>query len=164
LAAGFHALTRVKKRLKRLIHRQPQNGACTPLRVTTKTLRANSYAPPANEHCDNAVFTSGESARKQKEYGVLKILISATIVTLTLATGAHALPALPLSDAVLKGHSNSDLVEQVQYHRPPQRAHRQYRPGGRYRTAPRGWHRYGARPSNWQRRGCVIVGPVWFGP
>jgi hypothetical protein len=96
-----------------------------------------------------------------------------------MATGANALPALPLSDAVLKGHATSDLVEQVQYQRPhsspsrthrhhraapPRHVHRHYRPGGRYRTAPHGWHRYGARPSNWQRRGCVIVGPVWFCP
>lgn len=40
----------------------------------------------------------------------------------------------------------------------------QFRPGGRYSSAPKGWHRHSKRPSYWQTRGCVVVGPVWFCP
>ena len=41
---------------------------------------------------------------------------------------------------------------------------RRYRPGGRYRAAPRGWRRHSARPRDWRTRGCVVVGPIWFCP
>ncbi len=44
------------------------------------------------------------------------------------------------------------------------RHHRHFRPGWRYRSAPRHWRRYGHRPHDWRRRGCIIVGPVWFCP
>lgn len=40
-----------------------------------------------------------------------------------------------------------------------------YRAGGRYKHAPRGWkHQYHSRPNDWSSRGCVVVGPIWWCP
>ena len=99
----------------------------------------------------------------------MKILIaiaSAAFISLAAAAPAAAAPA---SSPVAR--SVDGLLTQIQYaprHRnvrrgPPPR-HHQYRPGGRYKSAPHGWHRYHARPRDWSRRGCITVGALWFCP
>jgi len=100
----------------------------------------------------------------------MKILIaiaSAAFVSLAAAAPASAAPATsPVA------HSVDGLLTQIQYapgHRnvrrgPPPARHHNYRPGGRYKSAPHGWHRYNARPGDWNRRGCITVGALWFCP
>lgn len=95
-------------------------------------------------------------------------------IAFTLAISIAMLGAASAAPAQhQKGLLSQSEVVDVQYHRntpprahrgPTYRGHSQYRPGNRYRSAPRGWHRYGARPRDWRTRGCVIVGPVWFCP
>lgn len=90
------------------------------------------------------------------------------LLSIAMLGTASAAPA-----TVDKGFLATSNVVDVQYRGPHHtyrghtyrgRPHPRYRPGYRYRSAPRGWHRYHARPRDWRSRGCVIVGPVWFCP
>ncbi|MCC7253673.1 hypothetical protein [Hyphomicrobium sp.] len=96
--------------------------------------------------------------------------ISAALLGFASVTPASALPSTP-GKAI-----QSDSVQLVQ-NKPGYKGdgygrkggkhdgHRHnYRPGGRYAKAPRGWKRHYKRPSYWQTRGCIVVGPVWFCP
>lgn len=86
--------------------------------------------------------------------------LAAVLATLSFSP-ASALVANGLDAGLTK---QNDMVVQVQ-HRPRHFGKSpRYRPGARYRQAPRGWHRFHQRPSNWRTRGCVIVGPLWFCP
>ena len=107
----------------------------------------------------------------------MKILIaiaSAAFISLAAAAPASAAPATsPAAQLSVDG-----LLTQIQYaprhngrRGPPPRVrpappprHRQYRPGGRYHSAPHGWRRYDRRPGDWNRRGCIVVGALWFCP
>lgn len=101
---------------------------------------------------------------------ILKTLVPALFASLLAVSSASALPAA--APANLAEAAAPSLV-QVQHRGSPHhgkahrgKAHRRhtYRPGGRYKTAPRGYRRYGARPHNWKALRCVMVGPVWFCP
>jgi len=96
------------------------------------------------------------------------------VLSMAMLGAASAAPAQHQS-----GLTSSSAIVDVQYrhdHRGPRPGHvhrgptfrgpthPHYRPGYRYRSAPRGWHRYHARPRDWRTRGCVIVGPMWFCP
>lgn len=103
---------------------------------------------------------------------LFKYLVPALFASVLTISSASALPVA--APANLAGVTTSSMV-QVQHrgnahrgnahrgnaHRGPRQS---YRPGGRYKSAPRGYRRYGARPHNWQSLRCVMVGPVWFCP
>jgi len=89
---------------------------------------------------------------------VVKSIISALFVVAVASSGAVAMPAAPLSNSTQAGNGAPLTIAYNNRHRGA------YRPGGHYRSAPRGWHRFHARPRDWRTRGCVVVGPVWFCP
>jgi hypothetical protein len=75
-------------------------------------------------------------------------------------------PASAVTPSAAVGHATvqTDGITPVQYKKKHYKHRHKYRPGGRYKHAPKGWRRYSSRPSFWQTRGCVVVGPVWWCP
>ena len=87
-----------------------------------------------------------------------------------LSTSAWAMPAAApaaapavAQDSIVLAQYKKDYPKKGASH--AKRGHKHhFKPGHKYKKAPKGWRRHGKRPSDWQRRGCIIVGPVWFCP
>lgn len=91
---------------------------------------------------------------------ITALALSAALVGLASLSSAQAAPVTPAAHS----SAQTSAVVDVQYKKKPYKYGHKYRPGGRYKKAPKGWHRHSKRPSYWQTRGCVVVGPVWFCP
>lgn len=90
--------------------------------------------------------------------------VSATLLACAAVTPASAVPSTASHAAVEAGGGATLVAQKKFYKKKGMHKHRSFRPGGRYKHAPKGWHRFDRRPDNWSRRGCIIVGPIWWCP
>ena len=88
--------------------------------------------------------------------------ITAAFVSASAWAMPAAAPVESQGNLILAQHKK-DLPKRGPGHAKPGPKHK-FKPGHKYKSAPKGWRRHGKRPTDWQRRGCVIVGPVWFCP
>ena len=104
---------------------------------------------------------------------MIKPILTAAIVSMTIMSAAAALPVAPAqrpsagtaSDLVQVGAKYKGNKHYKHYNKKYHgKGHGRYHPGYRYHDAPRNWHRYSYRPYDWEDRGCIIVGPLWFCP
>lgn len=86
------------------------------------------------------------------------------MMSLTPASAASVVPSQAGVAVQSEGVVLAQYSPRKKYYGKKHYGKHNYRPGGRYSKAPRGWKRHYKRPSYWQTRGCVIVGPVWFCP
>jgi hypothetical protein len=101
---------------------------------------------------------------------IAALACSAALLGLMSITPANALPASSTTHHGASTEQNVQLVKHKPGHYKKWYGNKyygpkhQFRPGGRYSHAPKGWHRHGSRPAYWATRGCITVGPIWFCP
>jgi len=94
---------------------------------------------------------------------MLRYIVPTVLLSVSLGLPAAAMPAAgPAPQAEGAELIPAQLV--IRSDRDRHHDRHDYRPGHRYKSAPRGWHRYHARPRDWQRRRCIMVGPLWYCP